>query len=154
MKNKYSLSIIGILLILAMLCSFLALPVSAAEEAEAAALAKIDPNLMKQLSKIDDSDKVDVSVWFKDIDQDKFEDEVKAEVKDKIDNKKLDSKIIKVFDKNLSADELHNELKDIDQSEFQDIVEIKRKIHVNKQEKTIQSFLIAFFQRVNGAGES
>lgn len=37
MKNKYSLSIVGILLILAMFCSFLALPVSAAAEAEAAA---------------------------------------------------------------------------------------------------------------------
>lgn len=135
MKKKLIKKSIGISLMVTMICSLWALPVNAATESKVDAMLKIDSVLMEKLSEMEDSDIVDVSVWFKDINQDEFEDEVKAEVKDKIDSKKLDSKIIKVFDKNLSADELHNELKDVDQSEFQDVVETKRKIHVNKQEK-------------------
>ncbi|MDO4419239.1 MAG: S8 family serine peptidase [Ruminococcus sp.] len=70
MKNKYSLSIIGILLILAMLCSFLALPVSAAAEAEAAALAKIDPALLEKMETASPDEKIPVAIWYTDIDQD------------------------------------------------------------------------------------
>ncbi|MDO4419362.1 MAG: hypothetical protein Q4B92_03265 [Ruminococcus sp.] len=70
MKNKYSLSIIGILLILAMLYSFLALPVSAAAEAEASALAKIDPALLEKMETASPDEKIPVAIWYTDIDQD------------------------------------------------------------------------------------
>lgn len=70
MKNKYSLSIVGIILILAMICSFLALPVSAAAEAEATALAKIDPALLEKMETASPNEKISVAIWYKDIDQD------------------------------------------------------------------------------------
>lgn len=80
MKRKYSLSILGILLILAMLCSFLALPVSAATEAEAAALAKIDSVLIDKFESMDDTDTIAVSVWFTDIDHNELKEKVENEV--------------------------------------------------------------------------
>ncbi len=80
MKNKYSLSFIGILLILSILCSFLALPVSAAAEAEAAALAKIDSVLTDKLESMNDLDTIAVSVWFTDIDHNELKEKVENEV--------------------------------------------------------------------------
>ena len=49
MTSKYKFSAICILLIMTMLSSFLILPVSAATEAEAKALAKIDPVLLEKM---------------------------------------------------------------------------------------------------------
>ncbi len=53
-----------------MLCSFLALPVSVAAEAEASALAKIDPALLEKMETASPDEKIPVAIWYTDIDQD------------------------------------------------------------------------------------
>ena len=78
MKNKYSLSTVSILLIFAILCSFLTLPVSAAAEAESKALAKIDSALLEKMETALPDEKIPVAIWYKDIDQDNV-DELTAE---------------------------------------------------------------------------
>ncbi len=69
MKFKNLLSIIGILLILAMISAFLTLPVSATVDAEATGLAKIDPILLEKMETASPDEKIPVAIWYTDIDQ-------------------------------------------------------------------------------------
>lgn len=68
MTSKYKFSVLSILLIMAMLCSFVILPVSAAEEAEA--LAKIDSGLIEKMETVMSDEKIPVAIWYTDINQD------------------------------------------------------------------------------------
>lgn len=52
-----------------MLCTFLILPVSAAVEAEAKALSKIAPVLLKKMETASPDEKIPVAIWYTDIDQ-------------------------------------------------------------------------------------
>lgn len=73
MTSKYKFSAICILLIMTMLSSFLILPVSAATEAEAKALAKIDPVLLEKMETASPDEKIPVAIWYTDIDQEKVD---------------------------------------------------------------------------------
>ena len=69
MKKRYTLSIISILLISTILCSFWGLPVSAAAESEAMARAKIELTLLEKMESTSSNERIPVAIWYKDIDQ-------------------------------------------------------------------------------------
>ena len=69
MKRRNTLSIICILLVSAIFCSFWVLPVSAVVEAEAKALAKIDSALYEKMKTALPDEIIPVAIWYKDIDQ-------------------------------------------------------------------------------------
>ncbi len=73
MTSKYKISAICILLIMTILSSFLILPVNAATEAEAKALAKIDPVLLEKMETASPDEKIPVAIWYTDIDQEKVD---------------------------------------------------------------------------------
>lgn len=71
--KKIKISAICILLITTILCSFLILPVSAATEADAKALAKIDSVLLEKMETSTPDEKIPVAIWYSDIDQEKVD---------------------------------------------------------------------------------
>lgn len=73
MKRRNTLSIICILLVSAILCSFWVLPVSAVAEAEAASLAKLDLALREKIETTSPDEKIPVAIWYTDIDQSKVD---------------------------------------------------------------------------------
>lgn len=140
MKNKYSLSIAGILLILTMLCSFLALPVSAATEAEAAALAKIDSVLADKLESMNDTEAIAVSVWFTDIDYDELKENVKNEViatsslSESVSQEAVELVFYDVENNNIanySLETLTNVYSDVTVEEVKQVVAVEREIASN-----------------------
>ncbi len=77
MKNRYTLSIISILLISIMLCSFFSLSVSAIEEAKSNAIAKIDPVLLEKMESASPDEEHAVWIWYYDVNQSEIDLEVK-----------------------------------------------------------------------------
>ena len=68
MTSKYKFSILSVLLIMAMLCSFVILPVSATDEFETKSSSKIAPALLEKMDMVEPSEKIKVWIWFNDID--------------------------------------------------------------------------------------
>lgn len=69
MKRRNTLSIISILLVSVILCSFWVLPVSAVAEADVASLAKLDSALREKIETASPDEKIPVAIWYTDIDQ-------------------------------------------------------------------------------------
>jgi len=92
MTTKHKSSLICIVLITAIVCSLFVQPVSAVEKNNSK-FSKIDNTLLDKLDKMSTTDKIAVSVWFQDINQDDLKKEVKDEIKTKINSGKLSSNI-------------------------------------------------------------
>ena len=69
MTSKYKFSVLSILLIMAMLCSFVILPVSATDDFETKSSSKIAPALLEKMDMVEPSEKIKVWIWFNDIDK-------------------------------------------------------------------------------------
>ena len=112
MKFKNLLSIIGILLILAMVSAFLTLPVSATVEAEATALAKIDPILLEKMKTASPDEKISVWIWFDDLE--------KTSIAEKANDEYDKSLTVIQQDKVMPSDNLATYLSDASDLLFQD----------------------------------
>lgn len=88
MKYKYSLSIIGIVLILALLCSIVVFSVGA--ENESTVSVQCDMELKERMEIATETEKIPVYIWYQDIDQTVVDNEVEKELSYNIDDISVD----------------------------------------------------------------
>jgi len=98
MSRKIKLSVISILLITTMLCTFLILPVSATIEAEAKVLEKIDPVLLEKMETASPDEKILVSIWFNDIDKNSIIEKTQKQIQRSVLNSSIQNTELKLND--------------------------------------------------------